>query len=160
MRNSLIMSLVGAASVAAALLVGCGDNDVKPVSSKQGESCVRTADCVDGLVCVANVCYATVPTGTGGEAGQAGVVGGHEGFGLGCARSLGVGQCSLRHREDFGRVKTVAVAPLVATRIAPVAHHLPTPIWTSRKRAPEQAWPTLAPWPGSPLPQFGVPSIT
>ena len=36
----------------------------------------------------------------------------------------------------------------------------PTPIWTLRNRAPEQAWPTLAPWPGSPLPQFGVPSIT
>ncbi len=44
--------------------------------------------------------------------------------------------------------------------IAAVAHHLPTPIWTSLKRAPEVAWPTLAPWPGSPLPQFGVPSIT
>ena len=40
------------------------------------------------------------------------------------------------------------------------AHHFPTPTWTSRNRAPEQAWPTWPPWPGSPLPQFGVPSIT
>src|SRR5262249_36227751 len=56
----------------------------------------------------------------------------------------------LRNRERVDR------RGLVGSR----AHHLPTPTWTSRNRAPEQAWPTCAPWPGSPLPQFGVPSIT
>jgi len=39
-------------------------------------------------------------------------------------------------------------------------HHFPTPTWTFRKRAPDTPWPTCAPWLGSPLPQFGVPSIT
>ena len=42
----------------------------------------------------------------------------------------------------------------------PRAYHLPTPTWTSRKRAPGTACPTCPVWPGSPLPQFGVPSIT
>jgi hypothetical protein len=61
--------LVGAASLAAALLVGCGDNDPKPTSSNAGESCVRTADCAGGLICVANVCYKTAPVASGGAAG-------------------------------------------------------------------------------------------
>ena len=39
-------------------------------------------------------------------------------------------------------------------------YHFPTPTWTLRKRAPGTAWPTWPVWPGSPLPQFGVPSIT
>ena len=72
MRSSLVMSLIGAASMAAALLVGCGDSDTKPTSSKVGESCVRTADCTDGLICVANVCYKSAPV-TGGDAGATGV---------------------------------------------------------------------------------------
>jgi hypothetical protein len=73
MRSSLVMTLIGAASVAAALLVGCGDNDAKPVSSQNGQSCERTADCASGLSCIANVCYQTAPVikNTGGEAGQA-----------------------------------------------------------------------------------------
>ena len=41
-----------------------------------------------------------------------------------------------------------------------VRYHLPTPTWTSRNRAPGTAWPTCPVWPGSPFPQFGVPSIT
>ncbi|HWZ89920.1 MAG TPA: hypothetical protein VNW92_13755 [Polyangiaceae bacterium] len=65
------MSLIGAAGLAAALLVGCGDNDAKPVSSKVGQSCVRTADCADGLSCIANVCYSTTSP-SGGEAGSGG----------------------------------------------------------------------------------------
>jgi hypothetical protein len=65
------MSLIGAAGLAAALLVGCGDNDAKPIPSKLGESCANTAQCADGLSCIANVCYSSAPSGTGGEAGQA-----------------------------------------------------------------------------------------
>src|SRR5262245_8061484 len=45
-------------------------------------------------------------------------------------------------------------------RVLLAAHHLPTPTWTLRKRAPGTAWPTWPTCPGSPLPQFGVPSIT
>jgi hypothetical protein len=76
MQRSLVLSLIGAASMAAALLVGCGDNDAKPVSSKAGQSCVRTADCADGLSCIANVCYSTVPvTGEAGSPGTTPVVG-------------------------------------------------------------------------------------
>ena len=70
MASSLVMSLIGAATLAAALLVGCGDNDAKPVSSKKGESCVRTADCSGGLICIANVCYSMAPVASGGAAGQ------------------------------------------------------------------------------------------
>lgn len=70
MAKSLVISLIGAAGMAAALLVGCGDSDAKLVASKQGESCARTADCADGLTCIANVCYKSGSTGGGGEAGQ------------------------------------------------------------------------------------------
>ena len=35
---------------------------------------------------------------------------------------------------------------------------VPTPTWTSRKRAPLQPWPTCMPWPGWPLPQFVMPT--
>jgi hypothetical protein len=70
MASSLVMSLIGAAGLAAALLVGCGDNDAKPIPSKLGESCANTAQCADGLSCIANVCYSSAPTGSGGEAGQ------------------------------------------------------------------------------------------
>jgi len=73
MRSSLVISLIGAASMAAALLVGCGDNDAKPVASQIGQSCVRTADCADGLSCIANVCYKTAPPATGGQGGGAAV---------------------------------------------------------------------------------------
>ncbi len=70
MARSLVMSLIGAAGMAAALLVGCGDNDAKPTPSAEGQSCVRTADCADGLSCIANVCYKSGSTGGGGDAGQ------------------------------------------------------------------------------------------
>ena len=54
--------------MALALLVGCGDDDAKPVSSQLGQSCVRTADCAEGLSCIANTCY-KAGTATGGEGG-------------------------------------------------------------------------------------------
>ena len=38
--------------------------------------------------------------------------------------------------------------------------HATTPTRTLRNRAPDTPWPTCPAWPGSPLPQFGVPSIT
>jgi hypothetical protein len=69
------MSLIGAAGLAAALLVGCGDNDAKPVPSKAGQSCARTADCADGLSCIANVCYSSSSSGGSGGSGGAAVVG-------------------------------------------------------------------------------------
>ena len=75
MARSLVISLIGAAGMVAALLVGCGDNDAKPVASKEGESCARTADCADGLTCISNVCYKSGSTGGGGEAGQTSVPG-------------------------------------------------------------------------------------
>jgi len=62
------MSLIGSASMALALLVGCGDDDAKPVSSQVGQSCVRTADCEAGLSCIANTCY-KAGTSVGGEGG-------------------------------------------------------------------------------------------
>lgn len=72
MRSSLVMTLIGAAVTAAALLAGCGDNDAKPVSSKLGQSCVKTADCADGLSCIANVCYSAAASGgSGGSGGSA-----------------------------------------------------------------------------------------
>src|SRR5450432_1751937 len=76
MRSSLIMTLIGAASLAVALLVGCGDNDAKPTASKAGQSCVKTADCADGLSCIANVCYSSsTPAGGSGGSGGSAVVG-------------------------------------------------------------------------------------
>ncbi|MEI9949248.1 MAG: hypothetical protein WDO74_09745 [Pseudomonadota bacterium] len=73
MRSSLVMSLIGATSVALALLVGCGDDDAKPVSSKAGQSCTRTADCDLGLSCISNVCYQTPPPAAGGSGGGSAV---------------------------------------------------------------------------------------
>jgi hypothetical protein len=76
MRSSLVMSLIGATSMALALLVGCGDDDVKPVTvtSKAGQSCAKTADCESGLSCIANVCYKTAPPPSGGgNAGESSV---------------------------------------------------------------------------------------
>lgn len=71
MARSLFITLIGAASLGAALIVGCSDKDAKPASSQAGDSCVRTADCADGLSCIANVCYAMghVSNPSGGEAG-------------------------------------------------------------------------------------------
>lgn len=65
MRSSLVMSLIGAASMAVALLAGCGDDDSKLRTSGAGQSCVRTSDCDSGLSCIANVCYQTAPSGAG-----------------------------------------------------------------------------------------------
>ena len=72
MRSSLVISLIGATSMALALLVGCGDDDAKPVTSKAGQSCTRTADCDSGLSCISNVCY-TAPPATGGSGGEGSV---------------------------------------------------------------------------------------
>ncbi|HKO50722.1 MAG TPA: hypothetical protein VJV79_23540 [Polyangiaceae bacterium] len=71
MRSSLVMSLVGATSMALALLVGCGDDDQKPATSKAGQSCTKTADCDSGLSCIGNVCYQTPPPASGGSGGGA-----------------------------------------------------------------------------------------
>src|SRR4051812_21303593 len=73
MRSSFVMSLIGATSMALALLVGCGDDDSKPATSKAGQSCARTADCAEGLSCIGNVCYKTAPPPSGGEAGDSSV---------------------------------------------------------------------------------------
>jgi len=86
-----------------------------------------------------------------GEARQGGVLGVDEHLGLGGAGDLGEVENDLRDLEPLCR--------------RPAGPHLDgahfiTPTWTLRNRAPEQACPT---WPvcgGSPLPQFGVPSIT
>jgi len=69
------MSLIGATSMALALLVGCGDDDTKPVQvfSKVGQSCTKTADCESGLSCIDNVCYKTAPPAAGGSAGDSSV---------------------------------------------------------------------------------------
>ena len=86
-----------------------------------------------------------------GEARERGILGHHEDLGLGRPGRLGMAEDDLRDREAFRRRAAV-----------PRLHraHFMTPTWTLRNRAPEQACPT---WPvcgGSPLPQFGVPSIT
>jgi len=73
MRSSLVMSLIGMTSMALALLVGCGDDDNKPVTSKVGQSCTRTADCDPGLSCIGNVCYKFAPA-AGGSGGGANLV--------------------------------------------------------------------------------------
>lgn len=73
MRSSLVVSLIGMTSLALALLVGCGDDDNKPVTSKVGQSCTRTADCDPGLSCIGNVCY-KVPPASGGAGGGANLV--------------------------------------------------------------------------------------
>ncbi len=77
MARSLVISLIGAMALGAALLVGCGDNDAKPVLSKAGESCASAAQCADGLSCIANVCYASVRRrrAANGGSGGAPVVG-------------------------------------------------------------------------------------
>jgi hypothetical protein len=61
--------------MALALLVGCGDDDTKPVpvTSKVGQSCTKTADCDSGLSCIDNVCYKTPPPPNGGGAGDTSV---------------------------------------------------------------------------------------
>ena len=88
-----------------------------------------------------------------GEAGQGGVLGHDQRLGLGDAVVL-----DLRR----GRPRPAPVRRWLDRRSSPVlpGYHLPTPTWTSRKRAPGTACPTWPVWPGSPLPQFGVPSMT
>ena len=71
---------------------------------------------------------------------------------------LGLGDAIARREREGGLGQGERVAtPIVVHRLA--SYHLPTPTWTSRNRAPDTAWPTWPVWPGSPLPQFGVPSI-
>jgi hypothetical protein len=118
MRSSLVMSLIGATSMALALLVGCGDDDAKPASSQQGQSCVRTADCADGLSCIANTCYKTAPS-TGGEGGGAAVpvppVLGGEGESctsrLDCAADLGCFNNRCTATEPMGDAGSTGMAP-------------------------------------------------
>jgi hypothetical protein len=71
-RSSLLLSLIGAASLSAALMAGCGDNDAKPTSSAIGESCVRTSDCADGLTCIGNTCYKGKPPSSSSSGGAGG----------------------------------------------------------------------------------------
>ena len=87
-----------------------------------------------------------------GEPGQRGVLGHDERFRFGHAFAERVGKGRL------GQAQRV-LGSIVVHRLSR-AYHLPTPTWTSRNRAPGTAWPTWPVWPGSPLPQFGVPSIT
>ncbi len=82
-----------------------------------------------------------------GEPGQGGVVGEDERLGFGGTGLLGGLQDLLGEGQ-------------AAARIDVDAHPLPTPTWTLVNRAPGTAWPTWPVWLGSPLPQFGVPSIT
>ena len=63
----------------------------------------------------------------------------------------------LRRAKRIG-VTQHPLGQLQAAGVPRFAHHLPTPTWTSRNRAPLAPWPTCPFWPGSPLPQFGVPN--
>src|SRR6188768_3445282 len=82
MRGSAFIAFFGIAVAISGSLVGCGDDDgdddgddgAKPADvtkSKEGESCVRTDDCDEGLACFGNVCL-TDPSGTGGSTGTGG----------------------------------------------------------------------------------------
>ena len=80
-----------------------------------------------------------------GEAGERLVRAHDHGFGLGRTGRQRQLDGALGQRQAVDRLR--------------FDHHLPTPTWTSRKRAPLTACPTCATCPGSPLPQLGVPSI-
>ena len=86
-----------------------------------------------------------------GEPGQRGLLAGDQ--------DLGLGDAVAGRQRERGLGQGEGVAGSIVVHRAP-AYHLPTPTWTSRKRAPGTAWPTWPVWPGSPLPQFGVPSMT
>ena len=110
-----------------------------------------------------------------GEPGQRRVAGHDEDLGLGGADPQRPTEDVLGEREGrlgilgAGPARGIdgpSAAPARRTASAPglrlvrAAHHLPTPTWTLRNRAPGTACPTRAVCDGSPLPQFGVPSIT
>jgi len=78
--------------------------------------------------------------GAGGEAGERAAAGGEEGVGPVAAGGARLGERAVEPRE----------------RLVPRLHRT-TPTSTFRKRAGATPWPTCADWPGSPLPQFGVP---
>ena len=84
-----------------------------------------------------------------GEAGQRRLAAHHERLGLGGASGLGQADDLLREPERDRRVRADPVSPAHAT----------TPTRTLRNLAPETPWPTCPLWPGSPLPQFGVPHM-
>ena len=120
------MSLIGATSMTLALLVGCGDSDDKPVTSKLGESCARTADCDSGLSCIDNVCYKTSAPPSGGSGGGGSVTPpeprarGGEGEScasrLDCAEPLGCFNNRCTAKDDTGEGGAPAVSIHLGTR--------------------------------------------
>jgi hypothetical protein len=77
MRGSAFIALFGIATAISSQLIGCGDEDEteaqpKPapvVKSSEGESCLTTNDCDEGLACFSNVCL-EAPSSTGGSGGS------------------------------------------------------------------------------------------
>ena len=69
---------------------------------------------------------------------------------------LGLGRARLR-RERRARGAAMASGSLLSRSPSPLADPDLDVRGTGRRSTP---WPTCATWPGSPLPQFGVPSIT
>jgi hypothetical protein len=90
MRGSAFIAFFGLAIAISGSLVGCGDDDgddddkgdapAKVVKSGEGESCIRTDDCADGLACFGNVCQ-DAPNGTGGTGTGGSSTGGRGGTG-------------------------------------------------------------------------------
>ena len=68
-----------------------------------------------------------------GEAGQRRILGGDQRLGLGHAVAQGVGE------RGLGQGERVAGSVVVHRSASPRRYHLPTPTWTSRKRAPGTA---------------------
>jgi len=120
------MSLIGATSMTLALLVGCGDSDDKPVTSKLGESCTRSADCDSGLSCIDNVCYKPSAPPSGGSGGGGSVTPpeprarGGEGEScasrLDCAEPLGCFNNRCTAKDDTGEGGAPAVSIHLGTR--------------------------------------------
>lgn len=85
MRTWLQLSFLAAAS-SALLLVGCGDDAVNVRLGSEGDSCVRTGDCSNGLSCINSFCAVSGgASGSGGSDvdGGAGTGGGSTGPALG-----------------------------------------------------------------------------
>src|SRR4029079_5164924 len=78
----------------------------------------------------------------------------------GAHQRLGLGRTRLRRRLDdpFAERERLGGGDPRVDRRGRVGHDI-TPTRTLRNRAPETPWPTCPVWPGSPLPQFGVPHI-
>ena len=70
---------------------------------------------------------------------------------------LGLARAGLLGRLDHALgqpERLLGIAPDAVLGAHPI-----TPTRTLRNRPPETPWPTCPVWPGSPLPQFGVPHI-